>query len=119
MRALGACRSSSIAETHDRVLAFTSHLPQLTASALMQVVGEAVGEHGLQFSGGGLADTTRVAASPARIWTDICQTNADELIPALDRLIESLQSARRDLASGRTLEPMFESAQRWRARLRS
>ena len=70
-------------------------------------------------TGGGLTDTTRVAGSPARIWTDICQTNADELVPALDRLIESLQSARRDLASGRTLEPMFESAQRWRAKLKA
>jgi len=119
VRALGAVPLELDADTHDRVLAFTSHLPQLTASALMQVVGDGVGDHGLQFSGGGLADTTRVAASPARIWTDICQTNADELISALDHLIESLQSARRDLASGRTLEPMFESAQRWRAKLRT
>src|SRR5262245_44451006 len=29
---------------HDRLLAFLSHLPQLAASALMQVVGRAVGE---------------------------------------------------------------------------
>jgi prephenate dehydrogenase len=119
VRALGAIPLELDADTHDRVLAFTSHLPQLTASALMQVVGDAVGESGLKVSGGGLADTTRVAASPARIWTDICRTNADELVPALDRLIELLQSARHDLATHRTLEPMFESAQRWRARLRS
>jgi prephenate dehydrogenase len=119
VRALGAIPLELDADTHDHVLAFTSHLPQLTASALMQVVGEAVGEAGLQFSGGGLADTTRVASSPARIWTDICQTNADELVPALDRLIDSLQAVRRDLAGARTLEPMFESARRWRERLRS
>jgi prephenate dehydrogenase len=119
VRALGAVPLELDAGTHDRVLAFTSHLPQLTASALMQVVGEAVGDGGLRFSGAGLADTTRVAGSPARIWTDICRTNADELIPALDLLIALLQSARHDLADERTLEPMFESAQRWRGRLRS
>jgi prephenate dehydrogenase len=118
VRAVGAMPLELDADTHDRVLAFTSHLPQLTASALMQVVGDGVGDQGLQFSGGGLADTTRVAASPARIWTDICRTNADELIPALDQLIESLQSARRDLASARSLEPLFESAQRWRGKLK-
>jgi prephenate dehydrogenase len=119
IRALGAVPLELDPNTHDHVLAFTSHLPQLTASALMQVVGDAVGDNGLQFSGAGLADTTRVAGSPARIWTDICRTNADELVPALDQLIETLQAARRDLAAQRTLEPMFESAQRWRSRLRS
>jgi prephenate dehydrogenase len=119
VRALGAVPLELDPNTHDHVLAFTSHLPQLTASALMQVVGDAVGDSGLQFSGAGLADTTRVAGSPARIWTDICRTNADELVPALDQLIEILHAARRDLAAQRTLEPMFESAQRWRGKLRS
>ena len=33
-------------DEHDRLLAFLSHLPQLTASALMNVVGEAVGGTG-------------------------------------------------------------------------
>ena len=118
IRALGARPLEIDADTHDRLLAFTSHLPQLTASALMHVVGQTVGEAGLQVSGGGLADTTRVAASPARIWTDICATNTDELLPALDRLIDTLQQVRADLADGRSIEPLFESAQKWRAKLR-
>ena len=50
---------------HDRLLAFLSHLPQLTASALMQVVGDAVGQEGLALAGRGLVDTTRLASSPA------------------------------------------------------
>lgn len=104
--------------THDRVLAYTSHLPQLTASALMHVVGESVGDAGLKLSGAGLADTTRVAASPASIWSDICATNEDELRPALDRLIATLQDLRRRLADDESIAPLFESAQRWRARLK-
>ena len=36
-------RASIGVDAHDRLLAFLSHLPQLTASALMQVVGDAVG----------------------------------------------------------------------------
>ncbi|HEY8536695.1 MAG TPA: prephenate dehydrogenase/arogenate dehydrogenase family protein [Vicinamibacterales bacterium] len=105
-------------DQHDRVLAFTSHLPQLTASALMHVVGEAVGEAGLRLAGGGLADTTRVAASPASIWTDICATNADEILPALDALITTLQQLRADLDAGASIDPLFTSAQRWRAKVR-
>ena len=88
--ALGAVPLELDAETHDRVLAFTSHLPQLTASALMQVVGEAVGETACA-SGGGLADTTRWRPAPPDLDATSAATNADEILPALDRLIESLQ----------------------------
>jgi prephenate dehydrogenase len=117
VRALGARPLEIDPGDHDRLLAFTSHLPQLTASALMHVVGETVGMAGLELSGGGLADTTRVAASPARIWTDICATNTDELLPALDRLIDTLTTMRSALKDGRSIEPLFESARRWREKL--
>jgi len=116
--ALGAVCSHVDPVTHDRVLAYTSHLPQLTASALMHVVGGAVGDAGLKLSGSGLADTTRVAASPAPIWSDIVATNADALVPALDGLIATLQELRGQLAEGQPIAPLFESAQRWRARLK-
>src|SRR5438270_5974283 len=46
-RALGSEPHVLDARAHDRLLAYLSHLPQLTASALMQVVGEASGERGL------------------------------------------------------------------------
>lgn len=116
--ALGAAPVLVDPVTHDRVLAYTSHLPQLTASALMHVVGESVGDAGLRLSGAGLADTTRLAASPASIWSDICATNEDELLPALDRLIATLQELRSRLANDHSIAPLFESAQRWRARLK-
>ena len=70
-RALGAMPRIIDVAAHDRLLAFLSHLPQLTASALMQVVGDAVGEDGLALAGRGLVDTTRLASSPAEIWRDI------------------------------------------------
>jgi prephenate dehydrogenase len=99
-------------------LAFLSHLPQLTASALMQVVGDAVGHEGLALSGRGLADTTRLAASPADIWKDIASTNADEIGPALDALIAVLQDLRRDLPEGDQLAEIFSAANRWRETLK-
>jgi prephenate dehydrogenase len=117
VKALGAVPRSIDAAAHDRVLAFLSHLPQLTASALMQVVGEAVGEDGLALAGRGLADTTRLASSPAEIWRDIAATNADEIGPALDELIAVLQDLRRDLPAGDRLADVFDGAAGWRRML--
>ena len=115
--ALGSVPRVMRAEEHDRVLAFLSHLPQLTASALMAVVGDAVGADVLALAGRGLADTTRLSSSPADIWRDIAAANADEVGPALDALIDVLQSLRSDLTGGSRLAEVFADAARWRAQL--
>jgi prephenate dehydrogenase len=117
VRALGAEPKVVGVAAHDRLLAYLSHLPQLTASALMGVVGEAVGDEGLALAGRGLTDTTRLASSPAEIWKDIAATNADEIGPALDELIALLQDLRRDLRSGDQLSDIFTRASEWRGRL--
>jgi prephenate dehydrogenase len=119
VRALGAEPRLAGVDAHDRQVAFLSHLPQLTASALMQVVGDAVGHEGLALAGRGLADTTRLASSPADIWKDIAATNQDEIGPALDALIAVLQQLRRDLPEGARLTEVFAAANRWRDTLKS
>lgn len=116
-RALGAEPRVVGVSAHDRLLAYLSHLPQLTASALMTVVGDAVGDEGLALAGRGLTDTTRLASSPAEIWQDITATNADEIGPALDVLIALLQDLRRDLTSGDQLADIFARATAWRSHL--
>ena len=118
VKALGAEPRVLDVAAHDRLLAFLSHLPQLTASALMTVVGNAVGAQGLGLSGNGLADTTRLASSPSEIWRDIAATNADEIGPALDALIDVLQELRRDLPKGERLNEVFTDAARWRSTLK-
>src|SRR6185436_2480221 len=105
--ALGAMPRIVGVDAHDRLLAYLSHLPQLTASALMQVVGEHVGQEGLDLAGRGLADTTRLASSPSDIWSDITATNADEIGAALDDLIALLKALRADLAQGERLGEVF------------
>jgi prephenate dehydrogenase len=116
-RAIGASPRLIGAAAHDRLLAYLSHLPQLTASALMQVVGEAVGADGLALAGRGLVDTTRLAASPPEIWKDIAATNADEIGEALETLIAILVDLRADLAGGQRLADVFAAAGRWRGTL--
>jgi prephenate dehydrogenase len=116
-RALGARPSLMDPDEHDRVMAFLSHLPQLTASALMEVIGRAAAADGLRLAGRGLVDTTRLASSPASVWKDICATNADAIGAALDTLIARLAELRADLRDGGTIESMFDDAGRWRAEL--
>ncbi len=112
--ALGATPMVMDVDAHDRCLAFISHLPQLTASALMDVVGAAMGRDGLALAGRGLIDTTRLASSPPAIWADIAASNADQIGPALDLLIAKLQELRRDLDTGEALQQTFARAVRWR-----
>jgi prephenate dehydrogenase len=101
-------------ELHDRLVGAVSHLPQLTASALMHVVGTLAGDPGLEIAGAGLYDTTRLAASPAAIWKDVAATNHDVLRPAIDALIATLCEMRDSLETGDGIEAIFTSARRWR-----
>jgi prephenate dehydrogenase len=114
---LGAVPTSMDADRHDRLMAFVSHLPQLTASALMEVVGRASSSDGIRFGGRGLVDTTRLASSPADVWRDICATNPDAIGDALDLLIACLSEMRQNLQRGDTIDSVFDEAARWRAEL--
>ena len=116
-RGLGARPSTMDAAAHDRVMAFLSHLPQLTASALMDVIGREAHADGLRLAGRGLVDTTRLASSSPYTWRDICATNADAIGEALDALIGRLTELRRDLNGGAAIDAIFEDAARWRAEL--
>jgi prephenate dehydrogenase len=117
VRGLGARPATMNAEDHDRVMAYVSHLPQLTASVLMEVVGRAASPDGLRFAGRGLTDGTRLASSPASVWRDICAANADDIGPALDALIARLTELRGDLQSGSVVDEVFDAAAKWRAEL--
>jgi prephenate dehydrogenase len=114
VRGVGSIPVRMDADRHDTLLAFLSHLPQLTASALMHVVGERAGAEGLTLAGRGLRDTTRLALSSPEIWRDITATNAADIEEALDLLIAALEQLRADLRSGDDLLRIFESAARWK-----
>ncbi len=81
---------------HDWVLGAVSHLPHIAAFSLMhtlQVLQSRTvdGLDLLDFSGGGLRDTTRIAASSPEMWRDICLANRDNLVEMIDQYIQQLQ----------------------------
>lgn len=116
IESLGAEPLMMQAEEHDRLFAYLSHLPQLTVSALMHVIGDAVGRDGLALAGPGLRDSARLASSSPDIWRDIVADNHANIAHALDALIGVLQSLRGSI-SGEELTDVFESARRARAAL--
>jgi prephenate dehydrogenase len=99
-------------EEHDRLMAAVSHLPQITASMLMAVVARAVGADNLQWSGNGLRDTTRLAASTADMWTSILSSNSRELKPLVKYLASELASFADRLDDPDAVATLFDEANR-------
>jgi prephenate dehydrogenase len=115
IRGLGADVHVMTPDAHDSVVAYLSHLPQLTASALMHLVGERAGAAGLALAGRGLRDTTRLASSPVDIWRDISATNQDNIGRAVDELVEILLRLKGSAADGSdAIGNTFESAAHWK-----
>jgi len=101
VRALGGRPLILDPELHDQVAAFASHLPQLTATALMGAVAQVEAPAALRsLVASGFRDTTRVAASDPDLWVDICTTNAPSIVVALDTLTERLLALRELVAAG-------------------
>jgi prephenate dehydrogenase len=85
------------AATHDRLVAWGSHLPQLASTALAAAVGRNASQAAL-VAGPGLFDMTRLAMSSWDLWRDILDTNQAAVGEALDGYIAELQRLRGDLA---------------------
>ncbi len=112
---LGCTPVDMSADEHDRMVAYLSHLPQLAVTALMHVVGEAVGAQGLALAGRGLRDTTRLASSPGGIWRDIAATNPRQVAESLDALIDVLTRLKLQTAKPEAdFDGLFASARHWK-----
>jgi prephenate dehydrogenase len=93
-------------------MAALSHLPQVTASVLMTVVARSVGTANLHWAGAGLRDTTRLAASEARVWESILASNSRELRPLLRFLASELAAIADRLDDRESVRLLFEQANR-------
>lgn len=115
--AMGCMRRVMRADDHDRVVAWTSHVPQLVSTALAATINDRLGEPGhLEIAGDGLRDMTRLAGSPHDVWADIVRTNRGSIDNALDAVIREMQSLKGALAAD-AAEPHFERGRALRERL--
>lgn len=114
--ALGAEPRHVDPTSHDRTMAYVSHLPQLIAGALMSAAGEGCGTDGLQLAGRAFREMTRIASSPADVWRGILATNPDFVSEALQTFLGRLPELR-GVADGAAIDRLFADARRWRREL--
>jgi len=99
---------------HDEIAAAVSHLPQMSAVALMNLVGRRNEEsaHFLKMAAGGFRDMTRIASSPFSVWESICSVNADMIENYIDAYVEELQHLKSIIREPHDLEKYFFEAAR-------
>jgi prephenate dehydrogenase len=100
---------------HDELVAWVSHLPQLTATALGALLEEEVGDAPELKDVGGraLREMTRLAASPYSMWRDIAYTNTEPIDRALAALEQRIAHLRENLRTPE-LREQFEQANKFR-----
>ena len=98
---------------HDEIAAAVSHLPQMAAVAMMNLVAGKQSEspHFLKMAAGGFRDMTRIASSPFVIWEDIRNTNADMISEYIDLYIDELKKVK-SILDGKELESYFKDSAR-------
>jgi prephenate dehydrogenase len=101
LRSFGAQPTAIDASTHDRLMAYVSHLPHVLANLLVtQAAGALEEDERLPAVGPSFRDATRVAGANSAIWTDIYMSNRDALLGAIDELAGRLGEVRTALQAG-------------------
>lgn len=110
---------------HDWVLGSVSHLPHVAAFGLMHALQDLQAQMEdpvdlLDFSGGGLRDTTRIAASSPEMWRDISLANRQNLVRMIETYIQHLEKFKDLLkqADGVGLVDVLTKAKELRERLK-
>ncbi|AQT82097.1 prephenate dehydrogenase [Mycolicibacterium litorale] len=101
-------------DEHDAAAASISHLPHLLAEALAVTAGEVPLAFAL--AAGSFRDGTRVAGTAPDLVRAMCEANADQLLPTLDRALELLTEARRSLSERTSVAELVEAGHAARAR---
>jgi prephenate dehydrogenase len=118
LRRFGARLVTLDCDQHDRLVAMTSHVPQLASTALAALLAEQLPAGAkLEVAGPGLLDMTRLALSSYDLWRDILATNTEHIETALSFYIQKLEHLRENLRT-RQLQEEFARGAGIAARLR-
>lgn len=100
---------------HDRILANISHLPHVTAVALVN----ANKSEELKLAGKGFLDTSRIASGPPNIWADVLLTNPNNIARSIDKIITELSKLKKAIKhqDKRQIEKLLEAARNKRNKL--
>ena len=101
IHAIGAIAVWMDPTEHDRVLAYTSHLPFLISSALVAVLAAApVAPHKISMlAGPGLRSASRLAATPSSMMLGVLESNRENVLAAIDLLQNEMAAFESALSS--------------------
>jgi prephenate dehydrogenase len=88
VESMGATPVRMSAADHDAAVAAVSHVPQVLASSLVNMVG--ANSDALALAAGGFRDVTRIALSEPAWWTDILTENREEVTSLIRALSADL-----------------------------
>ena len=89
-KALGCARSVKVSmEDHDKIIAYTSDLPHITAVALVN--SASYNKNTQYFIAGGFRDATRVADINPDLWSDLFLSNRDNVIAEIENYQSQLE----------------------------
>jgi prephenate dehydrogenase len=92
---MGAIPVVTSAREHDLAVATVSHVPHITAAALVNLLDASRTEKlSKNIAAGGFRDITRIASSQPELWRDIILSNRQAVSEELGRLIGILKSFR-------------------------
>ena len=89
-KALGCARSVKVStEDHDKIIAYTSDLPHITAVALVN--SASYNENTQYFIAGGFRDATRVADINPDLWSDLFLSNRANVIAEIENYQKQME----------------------------
>ena len=113
----GAVVVPAKSDEHDLAAASISHLPHMLAEALASTAGEVPLAFAL--AAGSFRDGTRVASTAPELVRAMCEANADQLVPALDKALELLHQARESLVHSGSIAELVYAGHAARVRFES
>ncbi|MCI0405446.1 MAG: prephenate dehydrogenase/arogenate dehydrogenase family protein [candidate division Zixibacteria bacterium] len=102
-------------EKHDRMLAATSHLPQLVSTLLAATVADLLGGETKRlpvFAGPGFRDTARLGRSSFSVWGDVFASNRLEAGRALELFAQKTAELSDNFPNLEGIQRQFETANR-------
>ena len=106
---MGAARiTEADAETHDRIIAYTSDLMHVSASALCLNYNK---EMNLAYTAGAFRDCTRIANINPKLWSELFIENRENLLYEIDGLTRALGAIRQAIerSDRKELEEILET----------
>jgi len=122
IRMIGAKRLILDTLDHDRIVGAVSHLPQIMAVSLINMINiltqEEDNNNYFKSIGEGFKDMTRIASSPYKIWEDIYKTNQENILEMIQEFRNYLEVIEDKLKNDpRSLKEEFQKAQMLRKKL--